>query len=120
MKNLCSLRSRLLAIVVIVSLCVTFVTTVTWVYADDSSLKKDTVTMTQEELTKLINHHVTVALKGDSRTQYQKISSPENWTVTVYRGVEYVIYSGPGEIASARLQPLRLGARRPLPNEEKK
>ena len=62
-----------------------------------------TVTLTEKQLEDLVQQRVAQAMLEDRAGLDAKIVRPESWHTAVYNGVEYTIYTGPGQVMPTRL-----------------
>ena len=64
--------------------------------------KEKTYTLTASQLEEYVQKRVNQALATDKMTADQKILNPENWHTAIYKGVEYTVYTGPGQALATR------------------
>ena len=64
--------------------------------------KEKTFTMTETQLEEYVQKRIAQAAAKDQGNLDQKILQPENWHTAVYSGVEYTIYTGPGQAMMTR------------------
>jgi hypothetical protein len=65
-------------------------------------------TMTQSQWEELIKKRIADAQAKEGKegpVTDQKILQPENWHKAIYNGVEYTIYTGPGQVLATRWAP---------------
>ena len=67
--------------------------------------KEKTVTITESQLNTLIESKIAQQLIDDTLTLDQKVLESKNWHYAYYRGVEYCVYTGPGQMLSTRWAP---------------
>lgn len=61
--------------------------------------------ITEKELEELVQQRVAKLLVKDDATIDQKILQPGCWHIAIFNDIEYVIYTGPGQIAAAKWLP---------------
>jgi hypothetical protein len=64
--------------------------------------KEKTYTLTTSQLEEYVQKRVNQALATDKMTADQKILNSENWHTAIYKGVEYTVYTGPGQVLATR------------------
>jgi hypothetical protein len=64
--------------------------------------QEKTYTLTTSQLEEYVQKRVNQALAADKLTTDQKTLAPENWHTAIYKGVEYTIYTGPGQALATR------------------
>jgi hypothetical protein len=69
---------------------------------DNEKEKEKTYTLTASQLEEYVQKRVNQALATDKMTADQKILNPENWHTAIYKGVEYTVYTGPGQALATR------------------
>ena len=71
--------------------------------ADDVKEKAEGITMTKQQWEDWAQKRITAALaKEKADTSDQKIVQAENWHTAIFNGVEYTIYTGPGQVMYRR------------------
>jgi len=59
-------------------------------------------TLTESQLEDFVQKRIAQALaKGDKGVE-QKVMAPESWHTAIFNGVEYTIYTGPGQAMATR------------------
>ena len=91
-------------------------------FAQAGKEKDEGITMSKQQWEDWGEKRIAAALaKEKADTSDQKIVQPENWHTAIFNGVEYTIYTGPGQVMYRRnLQPAakpapKTGTSRPLP-----
>ncbi len=69
---------------------------------DNEKEKEKTYTLTTSQLEEYVQKRVNQALATDKMTADQKILNGENWHTAIYKGVEYTVYTGPGQALATR------------------
>ncbi len=64
--------------------------------------KEKTYALTDSQLEEYVQKRVHQALATDKRTTDEKVLSSENWHTAIYQGVEYTVYTGPGQALATR------------------
>lgn len=64
--------------------------------------KEKTYTMTESQLEEYVQKRVAQTQSKDGPDLDKKILQPENWHTAVYSGIEYTVYTGPGQVMMAR------------------
>jgi hypothetical protein len=59
-------------------------------------------TLTTSQLEEYVQKRVNQALAADKTATDQKTLNPENWHTAIYKGVEYTVYTGPGQVLATR------------------
>jgi len=59
-----------------------------------------TITITKAELEAMVSQRMAQAMLEDTRSMHEAVLQEQNWHSAIFKGIEYTIYSGPGEIAS--------------------
>jgi len=67
--------------------------------------KEKTITITESQLEAIVEQKIAQQLIDDTQTLDAKILEPQNWHYAYYRGVEYTIYTGPGQMLCTRWAP---------------
>ncbi len=60
-----------------------------------------TVTLTKPELEALVPQRMAQAMIDGTQSVREAVLQPQHWHSAIFNGVEYTIYTGPGDIASA-------------------
>ena len=78
-------------------------------FALGQATEEKSITMTQSKWEELIQKRIAEALaKAKEDTSDQKIRRVDNWHTAIYNGVEFTIYTGPGQAMIIRsVQPTR-------------
>ncbi len=66
--------------------------------AETKETKDQGITKTKAEWEKLVQDRVALALKEKAR----RIHDAENWDTAIFNGVEYTVYTGPGQVMAVR------------------
>ncbi len=64
--------------------------------------KEKSYTLTTSQLEEYVQKRVSQALAADKTATDKKVVSPENWHTAIYEGVEYTVYTGPGQVLATR------------------
>jgi hypothetical protein len=64
--------------------------------------KEKSYTLTTSQLEEYVQKRVNQALATDKLTADQKILNGDNWHTAIYKGVEYTVYTGPGQALATR------------------
>ena len=64
--------------------------------------KEKSYTLTASQWEELVQKRINQALATDKMTADQKVLNPENWHTAIYKGVEYTVYTGPGQALATR------------------
>ena len=64
--------------------------------------KEKSYTLTASQLEEYVQKRVKQSQSADKLTADEKILYPENWHTAVYKGVEYTVYTGPGQVLATR------------------
>jgi hypothetical protein len=69
--------------------------------------KEKTVTKTESEWQRLVQERIAQALAKDKAQPVsdKQILLADNWHTAIYKGVEYTVYTGPGQVMATRLVP---------------
>jgi hypothetical protein len=59
-------------------------------------------TLTTSQLEEYVQKRVNQALAADKQATDQKVLNGENWHTAIYKGVEYTVYTGPGQVLATR------------------
>jgi hypothetical protein len=66
--------------------------------------KEKAITLTEKQWEDLVQKRIAQAMSKE-QVPDERILQPENWHTAVYKGVEYTIYTGPGQVMLNRLAP---------------
>jgi hypothetical protein len=64
--------------------------------------KEKSYTLTASQLEEYVQKRVKQSQAADKLTADEKILNSENWHTAVYKGVEYTVYTGPGQVLATR------------------
>jgi len=64
--------------------------------------KEQTVTITKKQLEEIVEKRIAKRMLDESASLDQKILQPGNWHTAVFNGVEFTIYTGPGQVLQTR------------------
>ena len=69
--------------------------------------KEKTVTKTESEWERLLQERIAAALAKEKAQPVsdKQILQADNWHTAIYKGVEYTVYTGPGQVMATRLVP---------------
>jgi len=69
---------------------------------DSEKEKEKTYTLSTSQLEEYVQKRVNQALAAEKTTTDQKVLNAENWHTAIYKGVEYTVYTGPGQALATR------------------
>ncbi len=64
--------------------------------------EEKTVTITKKQLEAIVEQRIARQMLEDKVTLDQRILQGQNWHTAVFNGVEYTIYTGPGQVLATR------------------
>jgi len=91
-------------LIIVIAICVD--TFWTWnIYGQENSkpnATEKTITITESQLNELVEKKIAQQLINDTQSIDDKILQPGNWHYVYFRGIEYCVYTGPGQILSTK------------------
>lgn len=63
------------------------------------------VTITEKQLNELVERRIAQRMLEDKTTLDDRILKSENWHTAIFNGVEFTVYTGPGQVMATRWVP---------------
>jgi hypothetical protein len=63
----------------------------------------NSITITKAELDAMVSQRMAQALIDDTHGMHEVVLQGKHWHTAIFQGIEYTIYTGPGEVASATI-----------------
>ncbi|MGD0898523.1 MAG: hypothetical protein ABR915_11850 [Thermoguttaceae bacterium] len=96
----------------------------TWLVRDlavaQPAPEEKTITISQSRFEALVQERIAAALaKEKEKVTDQKVLQPENWHRAIFNGMEFAVYTGPGQAIFTRWAPQPGAAGQPAPGGAK-